>query len=349
MKALVYHGPGQMAWETVPDPKLADPLDAIVQIDTTTICGSDLHILKGDVPETTDGTVLGHEGVGTVLEVGDQVRSHKVGDRVVVSCMSMCGTCEYCRKGLTSKCQVMGGDSWQLGHRINGTQAQMVRTPLADLSLFKLPEGVTDNQAVMCSDILSTGYEIGVVNGAVAAAQSVVVIGAGPVGLAAMLTARLHGPKQVVAVDMDDNRLESAKAGFGASHAVNSGDPDWQAQVKAIVGADGADVMIEAVGIPVTLEACWDLVKPGGRVANVGVHGAPVSLPMEKLWTANVVITTGLVNMTTGPMMLDLIAAGQLKVDALATHHFPLDEFEHAYEVFSAAAQNQALKMVVHR
>ncbi|MCL1898566.1 MAG: alcohol dehydrogenase catalytic domain-containing protein [Micrococcales bacterium] len=349
MKALVYHGPGQKAWEEIADPHVKEPTDAVVQVDTTTICGSDLHILKGDVPEVVDGLVLGHEAVGTIVELGTAVRNHKIGDRVVVSCMTFEGTCEYCRKGLTSKCQAVGGDSWQLGHWINGTQAEYVHTPLADLSLFKLPEGVSDAAAVMTSDIMSTGYEIGVVNGKVFPASSVVVIGAGPVGLCAMLTASLHGPAKVVAVDMDPNRLEVAQASFGATHGVNSADPDWKDQVKGIVGKDGADVVIEAVGIPVTLEAAWDLIKPGGYVANVGVHGKPVNLPIERLWTSNIVITTGLVNMVTGPMMLDLLAANKLNVDALATHNFKLDQFVDAYEVFGAAAKNQALKMILTR
>ena len=347
MKALIYHGPGQKAWEEVPDPQIKDPTDAVVQIDTTTICGSDLHILKGDVPECVDGLVIGHEGVGTIVELGSAVTTHKVGDRVVISCMSMCGTCEYCRKGLTSKCQKMGGDSWQLGHWINGTQAEYVRTPLADLSLFKKPEGITDAEAVMCSDILSTGYEIGIINGNVRPSQTVVVIGAGPVGLAAMLTSALHGPSKVVAVDMDTNRLAQAQSKFGATHAVNSADVRWQNELLAIVGKDGADVVIEAVGIPATLEACWDIVKPGGYVANVGVHGAPVNLPIEKLWTLNVTITTGLVNMITGPMMLDLLDAGKMDVTPLNTHQFKLDQFMDAYDIFSSAAKNQALKMVL--
>jgi alcohol dehydrogenase len=349
MKALVYHGPGQKAWEEIPDPIIEAPGNAIIQVDTTTICGSDLHILKGDVPEVTPGRVLGHEGVGTIVEVGDGVHHYKVGDRVVINCMSLCGTCRYCRDGLTSHCLAVGGDSWQLGHWIDGTQAEYVRVPFADTSLFEKPEGITDEQAVMCSDILSTGYEIGVVNGKVSPGKSVVVIGAGPVGLAAILTAHLRGPKLVVAVDMDNNRLERAVADFGATHGVNSGDADWKQQVHNIVGQDGADVVMEAVGVPVTLESAFDLVKPGGRVANIGVHGAPVSVPMEHLWTRNITITMGLVNMTTGHMMLDMIDHGKLNVTPFATHRFKLDQFEEAYDVFGHAAKNQALKMVITR
>ncbi|MCL2652486.1 MAG: alcohol dehydrogenase catalytic domain-containing protein [Propionibacteriaceae bacterium] len=348
MKALVYHGANQRAWEEVADPAIQDPTDVIIQIDTTTICGSDLHILKGDVAETTDGTIIGHEGVGTIVEVGSAVKKLKVGDRRVISCMTCCGACEYCRKGLTSKCRnVSFGDSWQLGHRINGTQAEFVRIPLAETSTFTIPEGVSDEEAVLCSDIFSTGFEIGVQYGNVQPAKTVICIGAGPVGLAAMKTAGLYSPTCVVAVDMDDNRLQMAVKDFGATHAVNNGKAGWQDEVLKIVGADGADVVMEAVGVPASLEACFPLVKPGGNVANIGVHGHPVSLPMEYLWTRNFTFTAGLVNMTTGQMMLDLIAAGKLDVKPMGTHHFKLDQMMDAWDIFGAAAKNNALKMII--
>ena len=350
MKALVYHGPNQKAWEDVPDPAIQDPGDVIIQVDTTTICGSDLHILKGDTPEVAEGTIIGHEGVGTIVAVGSGVTKLKVGDRRVISCMTTCGVCEYCRKGLTSKCQAVSfGDSWQLGHRTNGTQAQYVRVPLAETSTFEIPEGVSDAEAVLTSDIFSTGFEIGVLYGNVQPGKTVVCIGSGPVGLAAMKTAGLFSPTTVVAVDMDQNRLNMAVKLFGATHAVNNGEDGWQDKVLAIVGKDGADVVMEAVGVPASLEACFDLVKPGGNVANIGVHGRPASLPIEKLWTRNITLTTGLVNMTTGPMMLDLIAAGKLDVKPMGTHHFKLDNVMGAYDVFSAAAKNQALKMIIER
>jgi len=348
MKALVFHGANQKAWEEIPDPTVLEGTDAIFQIDTTTICGSDLHVLKGDVPEVTDGTVIGHEGVGTIVAVGDAVKNLKVGDRRVISCMTTCGVCEYCRKGLTSKCRACSfGDSWQLGHRINGTQAEYVRIPLAETSTFAIPEGVSDAEAVMCSDIFSTGFEIGVLYGDVQPGKTVICIGAGPVGLAAMKTAGLFSPTAVIAIDMDENRLAVAKKSFGATHTVNNSQPGWQDKVFDIVGKDGADVVMEAVGVPASLEACFELVKPGGHVANIGVHGKPVSLPVEKLWTRNITITTGLVNMTTGPMMLDLIGAGKLDVKPMGTHEFKLDQFMDAYEVFGAAAKNSALKMVI--
>jgi len=348
MKAMVYHGPNQKSWDDVADPSIIEPTDVIIQIDTTTICGSDLHILKGDTPEVAEGNIIGHEGVGTIVAVGSGVKKLKVGDRRVISCMTTCGVCEYCRKGLTSKCQnVSFGDSWQLGHRINGTQAEYVRVPLAETSTFDIPEGVTDAEAVLTSDIFSTGYEIGVLNGNVQPGKTVVCIGSGPVGLAAMKTAGLFSPTAIVAVDMDDNRLEMATRLFGATHAVNNAHDGWQDEVFRIVGKDGADVVMEAVGVPPSLEACFTLVKPGGNVANIGVHGHPVSLPMELLWTRNITITTGLVNMTTGPMMLELIAAGKLDVKPMGTHQFKLDQLMDAYDIFTNAAKNNALKMII--
>ncbi|MDR0837992.1 MAG: alcohol dehydrogenase catalytic domain-containing protein [Propionibacteriaceae bacterium] len=350
MKALVYHGPGEKGWEEIPDPTIQDDKDIIVQIETTTICGSDLHILKGDT-DTRTGIAIGHEGVGTIVEVGAGVKTLKVGERVVVNCMTSCGTCDYCKVGLTSKCQrCPNGDSWQLGHNISGTQAEYVRLPLGETSTFHLPEGVTDAEAVLTSDIFSTGYEIGVLAGNVSPGKSVIVIGAGPVGLAAIKTATLLSPKIIVAVDFDENRLAKAVSQFGATHAVCNNpavNPNWQDEVRGIVGTAGADVVMEAVGIPASLEACFDLVKPGGNVANIGVHGHDVNLPMGALWTKNITITMGLVNMTTGPMMLDLIAAGVLDVKPMGTHQFKLDQMLEAYEVFGNAAKNNALKVII--
>jgi alcohol dehydrogenase len=295
MKALVYHGPGKKAWEEVPDPKILQPTDVIVHVDTTTICGTDLHILKGDVPAVTDGRILGHEGVGTVTEIGSAVTTIEVGDRVIISCISACGACSYCHQGLYAHClaeEGARGIGWIFGHLIDGTQAEMVRVPFADNSVYKLPEGVSDEAAVMLSDILPTGFEIGVRYGRVKPGDVVAVVGAGPVGLAAMMTAGLYGAARVIALDIDDNRLEQARV-FGATDTVNSGDPGWADQVRAMTDGLGVDVAIEAVGIPATFDACTRIVRPGGSVANVGVHGAPVELPLQDLWIMDLSITPG--------------------------------------------------------
>ncbi|HZK04994.1 MAG TPA: zinc-dependent alcohol dehydrogenase family protein [Actinomycetaceae bacterium] len=347
MKALVYHGPGNKAWEDVPDPKIQDPTDVIIKIDTTTICGTDLHILKGDVPAVTDGRILGHEGVGTIIAAGDAVKNWKVGDRAIISCVTSCGTCSFCRKGLTSHCQTVGGVGWIFGHLIDGTQAELVRIPFADTSLYQIPEGVRDDEGVFISDILPTGYEIGVRDGGVKPGDIVAVIGAGPVGLAAIMTAGLHGASKVIAIDLDDNRLEQAKAKFGATHTVNSGDDDAKEQIIALTDGLGVDVAMEAVGIPATWQLAIDVIRPGGQVANLGVHGKGVELALDELWIKNIRISMGLVNAVTGDMLLKMVAEGKLPAGELATHYFKLDEMMEAYEVFGDAAKNKALKVVL--
>jgi alcohol dehydrogenase len=351
MRAVVYHGPGNKTWEEVPDPSIKQPTDAIVQIETTTICGTDLHILKGDVPTVTDGRVLGHEGVGTVVEVGSAVSTLQVGDRVLISCITACGTCSYCHQGLYAHCLADEGTSgigWVLGHLIDGTQAELVRVPFADNSVYKMPEGVSDDAAVMLSDILPTGFEIGVRYGRVKPGDVVAVVGAGPVGLAAMMTANLYGPSRVIALDLDTNRLEQAQQ-MGATDAVNSGDSDWSEQVAAMTDGMGVDVAIEAVGVPATFEACCQIVRPGGSVANVGVHGVPVELPLQDMWIQDISITMGLVSTSTTAMLLKLVAQDKLDAERFRTHTFDLHSFMDAYDTFGRAAETKALKVVVSR
>lgn len=344
MRALVYGGPGSKSWSEVPDPILIDATDAIVGVDTTTICGTDLHILKGDVPETTPGRILGHEAVGTVEAVGDAVTSFRPGDRVVVSCISACGRCRFCREGRYGQCR--GGGGWVLGHTIDGTQADYVRIPFADTSLHKLPGSVSDDEGVMLSDILPTSYEVGVLNGAIRPADVVAIVGAGPIGLAATLTSRLFSPRHVIAIDLADSRLELAKQ-FGADETVNSGSDDVISRVNALTDALGADVVIEAVGVPETFELCTQLVRPGGRVANIGVHGKPASLALDRLWAADVTITTGLVDTYSTPTLLQMVASGQLSAKPFGTHHFALSEIELAYDTFANAGVENALKVVL--
>jgi len=351
MKALVYHGPGEKAWEEVPDPVLKQPTDVIVRIDTTTICGTDLHILKGDVPAVTPGRILGHEGVGVVLEKGSAVSTVEVGDRVLLSCISACGACSYCHQGLYAHCLADEGASgigWIFGHLIDGTQAEMVRVPFADNSVYKLPDHVPDEAAIMLSDILPTGFEIGVVYGRVKPGDTVAVVGAGPVGLAAMMTAGLYGAARVIALDLDANRREQALA-FGATDSVDSAAADWREQVMAMTDGFGVDVAIEAVGIPATFEACTKIVRPGGTVANVGVHGAPVELALQDLWIMDVAITMGLVSTNTTPMLLKLVAQHKLQAEKFGTHRFALDAMMDAYDTFGRAAETKALKVVIKR
>ncbi|MGA7206202.1 MAG: zinc-dependent alcohol dehydrogenase family protein [Specibacter sp.] len=351
MKALVYQGPGKKDWMDVPMPVLTSPGDVIVRVDTTTICGTDLHILKGDVPAVQIGRILGHEGVGTVSEVGTGVKDFAVGDRVIISCIKSCGHCINCRSGLFSHClgdEGASGIGWVFGHLIDGTQAEYVRVPYADNSLHMLPEGVTDVQAVMLSDILPTGFEIGVLAGQVKPGDVVAVIGAGPVGLAAMMTSGLCGAARVIAIDVDHGRLEQALT-FGATDIVTSGTPGWKEQVLALTDGAGVDVAIEAVGLPETFEMAMDTVRPGGHVANVGVHGKPVDLRLEELWIRNITITMGLVNANTTPMLLKLVASHKIPAEKFATHFFTFDQMLDAYETFSHAATTKALKVVIAR
>jgi alcohol dehydrogenase len=344
MKALVYHGPGEKAWETVPDPSIREPTDAIVRIDTSTICGTDLHILKGDTPEVKPGTILGHEAVGTVIEIGAAVTTITVGDRVLVSCVSSCGRCRFCKEGHFGICS--GGGGWIFGYMIDGLQAELARVPFADTSVYKLPPGLGDEQVLFLADILPTAYEVGVLNGRVEPGDTVAVVGAGPIGLAAIMTAKLHTPGRIVAIDLADSRLAKALE-FGADVVINNGDEDAVARVMELTAGLGADVAIEAVGVPDTFELCTELIRPGGRVANVGVHGKCVTLHLEKLWIRDVMITTGIVDTRTTPMLLRLIEGGRLDPTVFATHHFPLAETVEAYDVFAAAGETGALKVVL--
>jgi alcohol dehydrogenase len=344
MKALVYHGPGLKAWEEVPKPEITAATDAIVRVDATTICGTDLHILKGDLPATANGRILGHEAVGTVESVGTAVKNVKPGDRVLVSCVSACGACRFCREGRYGQC--LGGGGWILGYMIDGTQAEFVRVPFADNSTYPVPTGVSDEDLLMLADILPTSYEVGVLNGHITPGDVVAIVGAGPIGLSAMMTAQLFSPSHIIAIDLADNRLEAAKR-FGADIVINSGRQDALKIVQNLTGGLGADVAIEAVGVPATFELAADLVRPGGRVANVGVHGKPATLHLEKLWTRDVTITTGLVDTFSTPTLIRLLAGGQLQTSTFITQRFALDDMIAAYDTFGRATETGALKVVL--
>jgi alcohol dehydrogenase len=346
MKALVYHGPGVKAWEDVDRPSIAADTDAIVQVDTTTICGTDLHILKGDVPAMVDGRIIGHEAVGTVAEVGAGVKRVKVGDRVLVSCISACGGCRFCREGRYGQCT--GGGGWILGNEIDGTQAEYVRVPFVDNSTYPAPAGVSDEELLMLADILPTGYEVGVLNGQVRPGDVVAVVGAGPIGLSAISGSRLFSPSLVIAIDLASSRLEAAKQ-FGADVVVNNAEQDPIVAVRELTGGLGADVAIEAVGVPATFELAADLVRPVGRIANIGVHGHPVTLHLERLWTRDVTITTGLVDTYSTPTLLRLLTSRQIDAKRFVTHRFGFDQFMEAYDVFANAGHTGALKVVLSR
>jgi len=343
MKALVYAGSGKKSLDERPKPSIQEPGDAIVRIVKTTICGTDLHILKGDVPTCKPGTILGHEGVGIVDEIGAGVTAFKPGDRVLISCISSCGKCEYCRRGMYSQC-LTGG--WILGNTIDGTQAEYVRTPHADTSLYHVPAGVDEEALVMLSDILPTGFECGVLNGKVAPGSTVAIVGAGPVGLAALLTAQFYSPAEIVMIDLDDKRLAIARQ-FGATHTINSADGKAAERVKKLTNGRGVDTAIEAVGVPATFELCTDIISPGGIVANAGVHGVKVDLHLERLWSQNIAITTRLVDTVSTPMLLKTVVGKRIEPRRLITHHFKLDQILDAYDTFSRAADTGALKVIL--
>jgi alcohol dehydrogenase len=343
MKALVYLGPGKKALEHRPKPDITAASDAIVKMVKTTICGTDLHILKGDVPSCQPGRILGHEGVGIIEKVGTAVTTFKPGDRVLISCISACGKCAYCRKLMYSHCTTGG---WILGNTIDGTQAEFVRIPYAETSLYHIPDGADEEALVMLSDILPTGFECGVLNGKVAPGSIVAIVGSGPIGLAALLTAQFYSPAEIIMIDLDDNRLEMAKR-FGATAGINSADGKAVETIMKMTGKRGVDTAIEAAGIPATFELCEKIVAPGGTIANIGVHGTKVALHLERLWDCNVTITTRLVDTVSTPMLLNILRSHKIDPKLLITHHFKLDRILDAYETFGHAAKTKALKVII--
>jgi alcohol dehydrogenase len=343
MKALVYEGPGKKTVQERPVPKITASTDAIVKVTRTTICGTDLHILKGDVPTCTPGRILGHEGVGIVEDVGAGVTQFRKGDRVLISCISSCGKCEYCRRGMYSHCATGG---WILGNTIDGTQAEYVRIPHADTSLYPIPDGADEEALVMLSDILPTGFECGVLNGKVQPGSTVAIVGSGPIGLAALLTAQFYSPSEIIMVDLDENRLEVARR-FGATQTVKANGEPAKQRILELTGGKGVDTAIEAVGVPATFEFCQEIVAPGGVIANVGVHGLKADLHLEKLWSQNISITTRLVDTVSTPMLLKTVQSGKIDPKKLITHRFKLDAILDAYDTFSHAASTQALKVII--
>tara|TARA_B100000700_G_scaffold241315_1_gene268486 strand:- start:7473 stop:8504 length:1032 start_codon:yes stop_codon:yes gene_type:complete len=340
MKALVFHGPGKRRWEDKPRPTLINPTDAVVRITHTTICGTDLHILKGDVPAVTEGRILGHEGVGVVEEVGEGVSNIQVGDEVLISCITSCGRCDYCKRGVYSHCRDGG---WILGHLIDGTQAEYVRIPHADNSLYPLPKEMDRAAAVMLSDILPTGHEIGALNGEVTLGDTVAIVGAGPIGLAALMTSRFYSPARIIMIDPDENRLAMAKQ-LGATDIIAQ---DPIEAIEKLTGGEGVDVAMEAVGIPETFDICQRIVRAGGHIANIGVHGKSVDLRLQDLWIKNITLRTGLVNTDTIPVLMRVVESGSVEPAGLVTHRFKFNEIEKAYDIFGEAAKEQAIKMLL--
>jgi alcohol dehydrogenase len=343
MNALVYHGAGKKAWEQVPKPALQETTDALVRILKTTICGTDLHIMKGDLPEVKEGRILGHEGVGIIEDVGSSVSNFKKGDHVIISCVTSCGKCEYCKKGMYSHCEKGG---WILGYMIDGTQAEYVRIPYADNSLYAIPAGADEEALVMLSDILPTGFECGVLNGQVKPGDTIAIVGAGPVGMAALLTSQFYTPAEIIVIDQDENRLNVAKT-FGATHTINSSTENAVDKIMILTNGKGVDTAIEAVGLPATFELCESIISAGGHIANIGVHGKSVTLHLETLWSRNISITTRLVDTVTTPMLFKTVQSKRIEPKKLITHRFKLDQMIKAYDTFEHAAKEKALKVIL--
>jgi alcohol dehydrogenase len=340
MEALVYHGPGKRGWEEKPKPTIKNSTDAIIRITKTTLCGTDLHIMKGDVPEVAEGLILGHEGIGVVEEVGSAVSNFKVGNKVLISCITSCGICDACKIGMYSHCETGG---WILGHLIDGTQAEYVRIPHADTSLYHIPVGVDEEAIVMLSDILPTGFECGVLKGQIKPGDTVAIVGAGPIGLATLLTAQFYSPAEIIMIDLDDNRLKVAKT-FGATKLVAENAVE---EIMKMTNGKGVDVAIEAVGTSATFNICQSIIAAGGHIANIGVHGKSVELHLEKLWSSNITITTRLVDTVTIPMLLKTVLSGKLRPEKLITHRFALNEIMKAYDTFGNAAEEKTLKVIL--
>jgi alcohol dehydrogenase len=344
MKALVYHGPGKLALEDKPTPVIRKPTDAIVRITKTTICGTDLHIMRGDVPTVTAGRILGHEGVGIIEQTGENVSNFSVGDHVLISCISSCGKCTNCKKGMYSHCENGGG--WVLGNLIDGTQAEYVRIPFADNSLYPIPAGSDEEALVMLSDILPTGFECGVLNGQVKPGDTVAIIGGGPIGLATLLTAQFYSPAEIIMIDIDDNRLEVSSR-FGATKVINNSGGKAVEKVMTLTGNRGVDVAIEAIGMSSSFDVCQAIVAAGGHIANIGVHGKPVQLNLDKLWSHNITLTTRLVDTVTTPMLLKTVLSGKIQPKQLITHHFALNDAMQAYDTFGNSMKERALKVII--
>jgi alcohol dehydrogenase len=343
MKALVYHGPGKIVWEDRPMPKLRESTDVIVKISKTTLCGTDLAILKGGISTVKPGRIIGHEATARIVEVGANVVDFKDGDLVIVPCTTACGRCEACRKGLFSSC-VRGG--WILGNTIDGLQAEYACVPCADTSLHKIPEGMDEEAALMLADIIPTGLEVGVQRAEVVLGDVIVVIGAGPVGLATIIAAQFYAPSQIIAIDLDPHRLAAAKR-LGATTLIDNSDGGAREKVMELTKGRGVDVVIEVIGNPATFQLAQQIIGAGGRMSNVGIFSKSASIDNHLLWTRNVTLRMGVVNTNTVPALLKMIEAGKLDPTGLVSHRLPLDQIVHAYDLFQNAAREQAIKIVL--
>ncbi len=343
MKALVFIGTNQKEWKEQPRPTIVKSTDVIVRMHKTTICGTDLHILHGNVETVTPGRILGHEGIGFVSEIGKDVQRFQVGDKVLISCITSCGHCENCKIDFYGHCKDGG---WQLGNTIDGCQAEYVRIPHGDFSLYHVPEDAEEDGFVMLSDVLPTGLEVGVLEGKVRAGCSVAVVGVGPIGLSSIISATAFSPSKIMAIDMDPNRLQVA-CELGATHSINNSDGSAVDQIMQLTHGKGVDVAIEAIGTPIGWDICENIVAAGGNIAILGVHGKSVTLHLERMWKRNFTLTAGLVHTSSIPTLMDRVMSGAINPKLLINQAFKLSEMERAYEVFGNASKYKALKVLI--
>lgn len=329
MKALIYNknkihlGERQM-------PEIKHPQDAIVKVTMSSICTSDLHIIKGFVPRANEDIVLGHEFVGEVVEVGEGVKRLHAGDRVSANCETFCGECYFCQRGFVNNCEKGG---WELGCRIDGCQAEYVRVPYADNGLYKLPESVSYKNALFVGDILSSGY-FGADMCEIKAGDTIAVIGAGPVGLCAMMCAKYLGAGKIIAIDIDETRLNIAKDENLADYIINPDLTNVEAEVKLLTRNRGADGVIECAGSSETFQLAWKIARPNAVVGVVAMYEENQILPLPEMYGKNITFKTGGVDANKCDKLIKLIEEQKISTDFLITHTFKLGEILEAYKLF---------------
>lgn len=342
MKALVYKQKGIIELCEKPLPEIRNENDAIVKVTLSTICTSDLHIMHGAVPLAKEGVTLGHEFVGVVTAVGENVKNLKAGDRVSANCITFCGECRFCKRGFINNC-IKGG--WEIGCKIDGCQAEYVRVPFAQTGLTKLPDNVSDENALFVGDILSSGY-FGAELCNIKQNDIIAVIGAGPVGLCSMMCARLFGASKVIAIDIDSTRLDIAAKNKLADYTINPAHQDLQNIIEEITGGDGADGVIEAAGGENTFELAWKIARPNSVVALVAMYEKAQTLPLPHMYGKNLIFKTGGVDATHCEELVKYISQGKISTDILISKKMAFDDILKAYKMFEEKTDN-CLKIAI--
>lgn len=342
MKGFVWHNNKTASLDKRPVPKIKDKRDAIVKVTMSSICTSDLHIIRGFVPKAVPETILGHEFVGEIVDVGSDIKNLKKGDRVSANCETFCGQCYFCKRGFINNC-LYGG--WEIGCTIDGCQAEYVRVPFADTGLTKLPDNISYENALFVGDILSSGYW-GAELCEIQKGDTVAVIGAGPVGLCSMISAKLLGAEKIIAIDVDDTRLEIAKNQNLADVVINPLNSDVEKEVKDLTERRGADSVIEAAGGKDTFQTAWKIARANAIVALVAMYEENQTLPLPDMYGKNLTFKTGGVDAVNCSKLVDLISEKKINTDFLITNKFSLDNIQQAYKLFENKSDN-CLKIAI--